>query len=73
MEFKDEKEFSMTSNIRDNDQVLLLSPKNKKKRKSFFFHSPFFSDIHVHINEKSSIEVVHSENVVGHVGHSEPR
>lgn len=45
----------------------------KKNRKSFFFHSPFFSDIHVHINEKSSIEVVHSENVVGHVGHSEPR
>lgn len=31
VEFKDEKEFSMTSNIRDNDQVLLLSPKNKKK------------------------------------------
>lgn len=40
VEFKDEKEFSMTSNIRDNDQVLLLSPKNKKKnvRASFFTH-----------------------------------
>lgn len=41
----------------DNGQILLFVP-IKKKNKIFFFHSPFSSEVHHHINEESSIDVV---------------